>query len=355
MKANAIPIENIYYLLCYAWDRLPEAEIVMVARDPGTELVDLFARVLAGGVAHLLKRGLDRSYKVQTEELPGIRGRLELSQSLQRASFIHAHAVCTFDEMSANVLHNQIIKTTMRRLTSAAKLNYRWSEELDNLYRRMPGVAEIRLTGALFRRVVLGRNAAAYRFPLDVCEVLYRHLLVDERSGETRFRDFTRHDKEMARLFERFLFRFYQKEQRRYRVRALHLRWSANGNADDLAHLPRMRTDIVLYNKHERIVIDAKYYGATLTEYMSKTTVRSSHLYQLFSYMKHLAPPPSGRPVRGMLIYPKTTRSVSVRAELHGHPFLAATIDLAQPWQQIEADLLGLLPKRELPLLASSP
>ena len=344
MAATAIPIENIYYLLCYAWERLPEAEIVSVAQDPETELVDLFARVLAGGVTHLLKRGLDRSYGTRTDELPGIRGRLELGQSLHRASFIRARAVCTFDEMSANVLHNQIIKTTLRSLGSVQGTHPRLTEMLGDLYRRMPDVTEIRLTGGCFRRVILNRNTAVYRFPLDVCELLFRHLLVDERSGETRFRDFTRHDKEMARLFERFLFAFYRKEQKRYRVRAPKIRWRASGDPDDLAYIPQMRTDIVLQNKSERIVIDAKYYANTLTEYMSKRTLRSSHLYQLFTYMQHLAPSSSGRPVRGMLIYPKTTGFMTVRAELHGHPFLAATINLAQPWTQISADLLALLP-----------
>jgi 5-methylcytosine-specific restriction enzyme subunit McrC len=37
-----IPIENIYYLLCYAWDKLAEKEVVEVNPLESTSLADLF-------------------------------------------------------------------------------------------------------------------------------------------------------------------------------------------------------------------------------------------------------------------------------------------------------------------------
>ena len=39
-----IPIQNIYYLLCYAWDKLTEKEVVGVEAIDTTTLADLFAR-----------------------------------------------------------------------------------------------------------------------------------------------------------------------------------------------------------------------------------------------------------------------------------------------------------------------
>jgi 5-methylcytosine-specific restriction enzyme subunit McrC len=45
-----IPVRNLYYLLCYAWDRLEEGDVVAAEQEGATELVDLFARVLEGGV-----------------------------------------------------------------------------------------------------------------------------------------------------------------------------------------------------------------------------------------------------------------------------------------------------------------
>ena len=60
-----------------------------------------------------------------------------------------------------------------------------------------------------------------------MCELVHRNLLVEEESGEVKFRDFTRDDSQMARLFERFLFRFYEREQDVFEVDAPRLRWSA--------------------------------------------------------------------------------------------------------------------------------
>ena len=55
-----IPIQNIYYLLCYAWDKLAERDIVDVQPIDQTTLTDLFAQVLINGTHHLVKRGFDR-------------------------------------------------------------------------------------------------------------------------------------------------------------------------------------------------------------------------------------------------------------------------------------------------------
>ncbi|MBN2439660.1 MAG: hypothetical protein JXL20_13790 [Deltaproteobacteria bacterium] len=58
-ESGKIPIQNIYYLLCYAWNRLEERDIVDVTGIDSTNLADLFAKVLIGGVGHLFKRGFD--------------------------------------------------------------------------------------------------------------------------------------------------------------------------------------------------------------------------------------------------------------------------------------------------------
>lgn len=71
-----IPIENLYYLLVYAWDSLEEAELVDVEIEDGTKIVDLFARVLKSGLEYLLRKGLDRSYVVERGTISGIRARL---------------------------------------------------------------------------------------------------------------------------------------------------------------------------------------------------------------------------------------------------------------------------------------
>ena len=343
MAARGIPIRNIYYLLCYAWDRLEEAELTAVTPTPETQLPELFARVLLSGVTHLLKRGVNRAYVTTEDEIPGVRGRLDVTMSLKRATFPCARAWCAFDELSADTPANRILKTTLRQLAAVSEIDPRLADSLRDLYRRMPSVRETRITGQSFRRITLGSNTSYYGFLLDVCEIVHRNLLVDESTGKITFRDFTRDDAQMARLFERFLFRFYEREQAAYTVEAPHLEWHATGEAEALQFLPRMRTDIVLRNSERTLVIDAKYYADTLEEYFGKTSVRSKHMYQIFAYLRHLATADGAKPVTGILLYPRTTRSVSVQVKLFEHEFMAVTIDLAQPWTGVREDLLTIL------------
>lgn len=341
--ANAIPIENIYFLLAYAWDRLDEADVVPVSSLSAHNLVELFARVLRSGVAHLLLRGLDRAYVPETAELAGVRGRIEIGASTRQLSFARGRAVCTFDELSVDTPANRIIKTTIRRLAAEVTLGPEDAEALRDLYRRLPGVATVPLKDSSFRRLNVSVNRSHYGFLLDLCELVHHNLLMDEQTGAHRFRDFTRDDQQMARLFEAFLRRFYHREQDEYQVSAPTMTWEAEGMPADLAYLPIMRTDLVLRRDDQVLVIDAKYYASSLTERFGKETVRSEHLYQVAAYLRHIAPklPPSG--VRGMLIYPRTTQALHLDYVILGHPFRVATVNLAQHWSAVRKELLNLL------------
>jgi 5-methylcytosine-specific restriction enzyme subunit McrC len=49
-----IPIQNICYLLCYAWDTLEERDLVAVNALKSKDLPNLLARVLVNGLRLLL-------------------------------------------------------------------------------------------------------------------------------------------------------------------------------------------------------------------------------------------------------------------------------------------------------------
>ncbi len=58
----AVPVQNIYYLLCYAWNRLEARDLVDVDAVPGNRVANLLGKVLQDGVANLIRRGFDRGY-----------------------------------------------------------------------------------------------------------------------------------------------------------------------------------------------------------------------------------------------------------------------------------------------------
>jgi len=111
-----IPVQNIYFLLCYAWNKLEEKDRVNVSIDDKTELLDLFAKILINATKILLKRGIDRNYVDHTEEFPGVKGKVQLSQTLKSNLLFKQKTICTYDEFSSNILSNQILLSTIYRL-----------------------------------------------------------------------------------------------------------------------------------------------------------------------------------------------------------------------------------------------
>jgi len=339
-----IPIQNIYYLLCYAWDKLAEKEVVNVESINSTSLADLFARVLINGTHHLLKRGFDRGYVPQHEWTGRLRGRICFQEAVRRNATRTGRLPCDFDELSYNVLHNRILKATMHRLIRTKGLAAESSEGLANLCRLFSEIQDMKLASRVFGQVQLYRNNQFYDFLLKVCELIYRNLLISEKSGASKFMDFVRDERQMAILFENFVRNFYRYHTG-YRVKRedIYWRWIA---ADQVAAglLPKMQTDISLTLETRKIIIDCKFTPQATQNHYEADKLRSSHLFQIHAYLNNL---PEGKltdTCEVMLLYPTVDSPLSASySDLKGRKISIRTINLNQPWQGIEADLLALV------------
>jgi 5-methylcytosine-specific restriction endonuclease McrBC regulatory subunit McrC len=87
-----IPIQNLYYLLCYAWDRLDQSHVIDVSAFDCPTPVDLFASLLIKGTEHLQRRGLNMGYQFQDAEIASIRGKIDILKTERRLLLQHARA-----------------------------------------------------------------------------------------------------------------------------------------------------------------------------------------------------------------------------------------------------------------------
>jgi 5-methylcytosine-specific restriction enzyme subunit McrC len=338
-----IPIENIYYLLCYAWDKLAEKDIVAVNAIDTTTLADLFARVLINGTNHLIKRGFDRGYISQHEWTGRLRGRICFQEAIRRNATSTSRLPCDFDEMSYNVLHNQILKATMRRLMRTQGLAPECAEALAQHCRIFSDIDDIGLNSRVFGQVQLYRNNQFYDFLLKVCELIHRNLLVSEQSGTSKFMDFVQDKRQMAILFENFVRTFYRVHTDFLVKREdIYWRWIA---ADQVAAglLPKMQTDISLTSHSRKIVIDCKFTPEATQQHYEAETLRSAHLFQINAYMDNLPPGTLTDACQMMLLYPTVDAPLSADFTHKNHSICIRTINLDQPWQRIHDDLLALV------------
>jgi len=338
-----IPIRNIYFLLCYAWDKLQEGDLVDVNPDDVKELHDLLARILCRETRRLLGRGMDRSYVSRADTIPAVRGRIDIAGSLRRSGGADSRVHCEFDELAVDVIHNQIIRTTLELLLGIPDLARENKRIIRELLPRFADVSSIKVLSRTFRRISLHRNIAAYRPVMDVCELIHGNIMIEPDSGTMQLRQFTGSKHQMSNLFERFIFHFLRREQGTYRVTGERLTWSdADVSHEDYAFLPLLKPDIVLRGPDRIIIVDAKYYTKPFQVNRERVTIWSAHLYQLLAYIRNVGLA-SDVPVAGMLVYPAITERPPLRYRLQGHDVSIAFINLDQPWRAIHANLLGLV------------
>ncbi|HHU96103.1 MAG TPA: 5-methylcytosine-specific restriction endonuclease system specificity protein McrC [Petrimonas sp.] len=339
-----IPIQNIYYLLCYAWNKLEEKDIVNVNEIDSTELVDLFAKVLANSCSRLLKQGLDRYYVEHEDVVMGIKGKLNFTATIKQNILPLSKTVCIYDEFDYNILHNQILKTTIEKLLRTKNLDATIKDELRKVYLKFPPISEIVIRKAMFNQIRLHRNNYHYDFILKVCQIVNENLFIDESKGNYKFKDFTRDEKAMARLFEAFVRNFYKIETS-LSVSSDYIEWQfESDNVEDIEMLPIMRTDITLRSENRKIIIDTKYYKEAFQTRYDKQKINSSNLYQLFSYLNNqVTDSEITRNCEGILLYPSIRDDFVYSYKYKNHKIRVMSINLNQNWQKIETDLLNIV------------
>ncbi len=341
-----IPIENIYYLLCYAWNKLDEKERVNVSIDDKTELLDLFAKVLINATKVLLKRGIDKNYIDQNEELAGVKGKVQISQTLKSNLLFKQRTICTFDDFSANIISNRILVSTIHRLTRTKGLDKKLKNELVTLQRMLFDIEQIEITNSLFKQVRLNRNNRFYGFVMNVCQIIFESTFPSEEQGKYKFSDFTRDDNKMNQLFEAFIRNFYRIEQKKFKtVKKETIKWQFdNTNNESYQYLPQMETDITLENDEEKIIIDAKFYRETMTLNYDKERIKSANLYQLFSYLLNQQDCNlKTQNATGILLYPTIETDYDLDFKYKKHKIQIRTVNLNSNWRSISSRLTEII------------
>lgn len=341
-----IPIENIYFLLCYAWNKLDEKEKVKISIDESTSLLDLFAKILINATIILLKRGLNKNYVEKQLEVSGIKGKLNLDATIKRNLLFKQKTVCTYDEFSSNIIFNQILYTTIFILIKTHSLDKNLQLQLMALIRKLPNIDLIELKAKHFKRLRFNRNNQFYAFVLNVCQIIFESTLPTEKQGQYTFKDFTRDERKMNQLFEAFIRNFYKLEQNTYTtVKSESIHWKFKSeNEDDITYLPQMLTDISLSNKTNKIVIDAKYYKQTMNLHYGTEKIKSANLYQLFSYLiNQETHEEKTKTATGILLYPTTNKEHNLTYKYSSHKVEIKTVNLNTDWRSITKRLKNII------------
>ena len=348
---QTIPVRNVWHMLLYAWDLASFRDRISMAVEASPDLLSLLTRALVHVTADLIRRGVHREYIEQHGPLRHLRGRIDVGDTIRRLQVVHGWVTCAFDELDPNIVHNQILRTTLFRLAQCPALiaegrvaGSRLHDDVVAVYRRLDGVDILpRLRREHFSVLRMGRQNAPYRLAMRLCELLLDLRLPTQSRGDDPFLGLLENEIEMSRVFEAFVRNFYRfRCADAYDVRAQVLEWPASSG--NVGYLPSMRTDVSLTSAKRRLVIDTKFYAHMLTERYGHSAFRPPHLYQLYAYLRTQEDRgATHRAAEGILLYPTAGTALDETYEVQGHRMRITTLDLARPWAAIEDDLSALV------------
>lgn len=359
---SPIPIKNIFYMLCYAWNVLAIKDDIKVGEDDFDDAYNLLGRIFTYGIGKLIRSGFHRSYVGQEEELSTLRGKINVQESVTKFSMQRKKLDCNYDEYSTNDIFNQILKFTIENLIKNPNISPITKTSLKKQRMFFVGIEEKAPTKDNRQKLVFNRNNVTYKMLIHVAIMLYDNTIVNDDDGNNVFKDFFR-DGQMEKVYEQFILNFYaiNLDRKVYRVHAPKINWhtttddSGWGEFFDVeTEIGDRRTDIVVENKdlNYQFIIDAKYYKDMLVnKYYGQgaKTYRTSHINQIRGYI--LDSDYHGRKF-GALMYPTVYTDEYNRGKIQEIQdytgtiktfIITKTLDLNRNWLDIEKDLLALI------------
>jgi len=332
-----IKIQNIYYMLAYAFQVLHEDRYKDIAFENFEHVEDLLATILAKGIAHQIKKGLGREYISHTDALSSPRGKINISASLKSRTLLKRQLICEFDEFSENAYVNQILKTTALILLRSGEVKQNRKKSLKKVMLYFHDVDTLRLSEINWTGIKYHSNNSTYKMLINICYLVIEALLPNMQEGTMKISHFK--DEQMHRLFEKFVLEYYRKHYPLYNASAAHINWNTDDETD---LLPIMKTDITLKHGRKVLIIDTKYYSRTLQSNIlyNSHSIHSSNLYQIFAYVKNKDVSRSGD-VSGVILYAKTDEEISPNNSyiMDGNKVSVRTLDLDKDFKGIRDQL----------------
>lgn len=343
-KDKSILIKNIYYMLSYAFQTLNQEEYESIATEEFDNLHNLFAAILSKGIGRQIKQGLYREYISYSEDIPKLRGKINIQGTARNLLARKRMLSCEFDELSENNLLNQILKSTVMLILHNTRVDIEYKTELKKEMLFFAAVDTIDPASIEWGSIRFHRNSSSYRMLISICQLLIEGLLLTTDSGEYKLASFL-DDQRMSHLYEKFILEYYVKEHPEIKTTSSQIDWALDDGMGTL--LPIMQSDIMLTHGKKILIIDAKYYTHTMQSQYGSQSLHSNNLYQIFTYVKNEAAAKKDFDVSGILLYARTDESIQpdVSYQMSGNRIAVKTLDLNRDFSSISEQLDSIVRK----------
>ena len=309
--------------------RVADGEIAALGTQR-LDLLELLIRLFADRLRAALRNGLPRRYLACEEDLPFLRGRLDVIRQTTHLAVRPDRLACRFDELSENTPLNRVLKAAVKRLADRARTaaNVR---SLAELAARFESVGDSR--APLDEQVGLDRtNAAFHNLYLLACLFLRGDWQSTASGSAPGFALLF----PMNDLFEKFVGRSLKRALPPGSVHLQHNHRHALADAD--GPLFWLKPDVKIDTPDGVVILDTKW--KRLKPDKENLGVEQADVYQMLAYGR------AYEAKRLILLYPWSEElgkpegiCARWKAVGTGCPFHVATVDVGQRKRDIKVAL----------------
>jgi 5-methylcytosine-specific restriction enzyme subunit McrC len=271
-------------LVAYDLDGATPGQAALEHSDDGW--LDILMRLFARALADQLRRGLIRRYRAEADDLPTVRGRLQIEEQLRRNLVHRERSACEFDEFDEDHALNQLFRVAIRRMLHLAT-NTVTQQALRELLPAFEGVSDVEPTGDWLARVTLDRISERFGLCLGMARLFLQGtttgLYAGERNSFALLFD-------MSALFEKYVARTLRRQLHGsgFEVSIQDTRFHLVRDPKTGQRLFRLRPDIVV-RRGEAVycLVDTKWKRLSPEE--RKLGIAQGDLYQMLAYAEGYA------------------------------------------------------------------
>ncbi|HTU92602.1 MAG TPA: hypothetical protein VMF69_21150 [Gemmataceae bacterium] len=197
-----IPLVNVFAMLDPLADVSSEDD--RIAAEMGLEALEFLAGQLARRMAKRVAAGLHRVYRQQSEQGAVLHGRLDLPAQLREAPGRKDQLHSQYDDLSADVPCNRVVKVTAEALLTSPLLGAEVRAALRQALAGFEGVSSEPLTARVWDTIEAERFPAEYRPLLELCRLFADSLALNDTAGNTPSPSFLL---DLERVFEKHVTR----------------------------------------------------------------------------------------------------------------------------------------------------
>lgn len=351
MNKFKVPIKNALFMYSYIWDKVDNDDYVNLDVSDDFESTNIYVELFLINIKKIIKRGLYKEYNNKNESLSIVKGKINFISTINNQTQKKGKLYCDYDELEENNIFNKIIKSVAIKLYRSSDITIDNKKKLNKVILYFNKVEYIELKEEHFKQLNFNKSNMYYFWMIKICELINKSQMLSETTGKYTFYNLFNSDDNMNMVFELFINKFYEHElSKNYTVKYQSiLNWNVTGG--DKSLLPIMKLDTLIESKDETIIIDTKYYkNYFITNNFDKKELRSSHMYQMISYLNNIK---SKEKLRGILLYPKPfdennideiyNAKVVSNNEQKNATLEFKSIDLSLDWRIIKSNLLNII------------